>query len=1150
MLGSVAAERLGVDRADGSVQVWLGGRWFTVVGILEPLSLAPGLDRAALIGFPVAASALGHDGSPSTVYVRTTPDQVDAVRGVLGRTANPQNPEEVRVSRPSDALAARAAADDAFTALLLGLGAVALLVGGVGIANVMVISVLERRSEIGLRRALGASRNHVRLQLPRAAHGLPWYRRRRWWAVCSGPSPWVPWPGCGQPCGPLACRPPRPSGRRESLRATGSRRASLTVTRVDTTDISDSGHAALRADIRRLGNLLGETLARQEGPELLALVERVRARSKGEDGLDGVLQELSATTDLSTLMRLARAFAAYFQLANVAEQVHRTRGEDSQPLETRSWLAETVERILAAGLPQAEVSAIVRRLELRPVFTAHPTEVARRSVLTKLAAIAELLGAEADTDPASAAPARVERHLAELVDLLWQTDELRHDRLTPVDEAAAAMYYLGRTASSVAPELVEDLEVELGSLGLEVDLGFRPLRFGTWVGGDRDGNPHVTPDVTATVLRLQHDRAMEVLIDGADRLVDELSCSTQVVGVSDELAATLERDRDLLPEVDERYRRRNAEEPYRLAGSYIRGRLQRTRQRFWDGGPHRPGQDYQRYEDLLADLAVLRRSLLANRGDLIAEGALGRFVRLASVVGFHLAVMDVREHADRHHSALAVLYERLGEPGPGAGGQPYASLEPKARLALLGEELAGRRPLLGPTTRLEGEAAGVLAVFHTIRESLDRFGDEAVGSYIVSMTRGADDVLAAAVLAREAGLVDPQGGVARVALVPLLETVEELARAGEILDHLLGEPGYRRLVAARGQVQEVMLGYSDSNKEAGITTSQWEIHRAQRQLRDVAHAHGVTLHLFYGRGGTVGRGGGPSHDAILAQPPGTLAGALKVTEQGEVISDKYLLPVLARQNLEQTLAAALEASVLNRWPSVPPAVLQQYDEAMDQVSSAAFSAYRGLVDRPELVPYFLATTPTDQLGSLNIGSRPSRRPGAEGGLDGLRAIPWVFGWTQSRQIVPGWFGVGSGLAAARRAGFGPVVADMYRSWHFFRTFLANVEMTLAKSRMDVAECYVSGLAEPGLRPLFDQVRTEYETTVEEVLQVTGERRLLDLQPLLQRNLPIRDTYLAPLHHLQVTLLARSRAQERPDPELHRALLITINGIAAGLRNTG
>lgn len=897
--------------------------------------------------------------------------------------------------------------------------------------------------------------------------------------------------------------------------------------------------AALRADIRRLGALLGQTLARQEGQDLLDLVEEVRALVRTDP--DRAARRLSSV-DVATGTKLARAFASYFHLANITEQVHRARELQRRRVAEGGWLDRAADRIAQRGVPVAEIAAAARRLAVRPVFTAHPTEAARRSILTKQRAIADELAAEAVR--AEAGHPRRDHRFAELLDLLWQTDELRRDRPDPTDEARNAVYYLRDLYQDAAGEVLDGLTATLRRLGVEIPPAARPLSFGSWIGGDRDGNPYVTPAVTREVLLIQHEHGIQATEAAMDGLIAELSVSQRLREVSPELADSLARDLAALPEVDPRFRRVNAEEPYRLKARAVKAKLANTRSRLASGAPHAPGRDYRDADELVADLELMRASLARHAGELVAGGRLTTVIRTVAAFGLQLATLDVREHAEAHHAVLGQLYAQVGEV------PDYATRPAAGRTELLAAELAGRRPLSTPDTPLPEPDRRTAEVFTTIRRAQDRFGDGVVESYIISMTCGADDVLAAVVLAREAGLVDPHAGTARIGFVPLLESVAELDAGGPILDELLATPAYRSIVRARGDVQEVMLGYSDSNKEAGITTSQWAIHRAQRALRDVAARHGVGLRLFHGRGGTVGRGGGPTHEAILAQPYGTLDGAIKLTEQGEVISDKYTLPALARENLELTVAAVLQATVLHTAPRQPAARLADWDAAMTLVSDAAYTAYRELVDDPQLADYFWAATPTELLGALNLGSRPATRPGAGTGLTGLRAIPWVFGWTQSRQIVPGWYGVGTGLAAAREAGRSGVLAQMHAQWHFFGTFVSNVEMMLAKTDLGIARRYVTSLVPAPLQPIFDRIEAEYARTVAEVLALTGAPALLDGNPVLQRTLAVRDTYLAPLHQLQVALLGQYRAADAADPALQRALLTTVNGIAAGLRNTG
>jgi phosphoenolpyruvate carboxylase len=860
--------------------------------------------------------------------------------------------------------------------------------------------------------------------------------------------------------------------------------------------------AGLRSDVRRLGELLGESLVRQEGSELLELVEKVRKEVR-EGGGEDILAKL--TVDES--VQLVRAFSNYFNLANVAEQVHRAKVLADERNSGGSWLTRAVDHILAVQaetkeFTSADIQGWIENFSVRPVFTAHPTEAARRSVLSKMNSIADLLD-----QPATA---RRDRRLAETIDLLWETDELRLGRPEPLDEATNALYYLDDLFKLTIPEVLDDFAHELKRLGVTVSPTSRPLSFGTWIGGDRDGNPNITASVTTAAITLQTGHFIRAMSGALDQLRQALSVSTRISKTTPELEASVAKDLELLPEIEDRFRRLNVEEPYRLKATAIRHRLILTQRRHAVGGPHVSGRDYESTAQLLADLNLMRDSLLANRGDLIATGLLERIIRTVSSFGLTHATMDIREHSDAHHHALAQI-ESVG---------------------------------LENLQNLDEAARKTVDTFIAIRDLITKFGPEVIETYIISMTKSHKDVLAAVELSRITGLYG------HVGFAPLLETVAELQAADTILDNLLSDSSYRDLVKLRGNVQEVMLGYSDSNKDAGIATSQWEIHKAQRKLRDIAIKHGVTLRLFHGRGGSVGRGGGPTYDALIALPWGSIDGQIKMTEQGEVISDKYALPSLARENVELALAAALEATVLNRAPRQSPQSLANWGSCMDAISENAFKTYRKLIDHPDLPAYFYSSTPVEQLGEMFLGSRPSRRPDAASGLTSLRAIPWVFGWTQSRQIVPGWFGVGSGLKAARESGKSDVIAEMLSDWHFFRTFISNVEMTMAKTDLAMARKYVKTLVDPSLHHFLDEIEAEFELTKSELLLITKKSELLGDQPILARTLQVRDAYLAPLHLLQITLLNKVRNDENIDPLIRRALLLTINGVAAGLRNTG
>ena len=897
---------------------------------------------------------------------------------------------------------------------------------------------------------------------------------------------------------------------------------------------SEPSDAALRSDIRRLGNQLGNTLVRQHGESLLDAVERVRTltrnlRDRGSnEAVTAELHELFDDTDVAHAILLVRAFTVYFHLANVAEQVHRIEDLNSGSPNFANQFEETVQVLTDSGIAPQEISQLVARAELRPVFTAHPTEASRRAILDKLAMVSRLIEQRGESRRTEADRRRIDRRIEELVEAIWQTDALRHVRPEPLDEARAVLYYLDLTVREAVPELLDEMQAALRSIGQALPTDRAPIRFGSWVGGDRDGNPNVSPATTDLVLSLQRRRALEILVDEVGALGHELSVSTRVHGVSDELQEAVDADRPTLKDVQGRV---DWSEPYRIRCEAIRRRLVASA----DGDASRRG--YRTPAHLDADLEVIERSLRENSGDLLADGILSRVRRILQVVGFHFATLDIREHSDRHHEALATLFA--------ATNLDYAGTSGADRADLLATELASRRPLAPPSTP---DDAGALALFRTLRTIMDRDGDDVIESYIISMTQGVEDVLAPVVLAREVGLVDLAHDTARLGFVPLFETIDDLRSIGPTLRSLFAVEPYRQIVDLRGGTQEVMVGYSDSNKDGGITTSQWEIHKALRVIRDVSTETGIPIRVFHGRGGTIGRGGGPTHASILSQPNGVLDGEVKFTEQGEVIADKYGHPEIARRNLDLAFTAVLEASLAHKSPRHDEDTITRWYSIMDGMANDAYAAYRRFVETPGLVEYFTTSTPVEELGEMNIGSRPARRRGATAGIADLRAIPWVFGWTQSRQIIPGWFGAGSGLGACRAAGHGDEMRRMFENWHFFRTFISNVEMTLTKTDLTIARHYVERLVDPSLHHLFATVVDEYHRTVDEIRAITGESLLAE-KPMLRRTLAVRDAYLDPINVLQVEMLHRSRAGEVSE-ELQRGLLLTINGIAAGMRNTG
>ncbi|MCK1550246.1 phosphoenolpyruvate carboxylase [Bradyrhizobium sp. GCM10028915] len=900
----------------------------------------------------------------------------------------------------------------------------------------------------------------------------------------------------------------------------------------------------LRDDIRLLGRILGDTVRDQEGPELFDLVERIRQTSirfhRDEDRLARrELEQILDSMSTSETVRIVRAFSYFSHLANIAEDQNNIRQMRANKGGGSGVLAETLAHARAAGIGADALRNFFKSALVSPVLTAHPTEVRRKSTMDREMEVAALLDRRERVALTAEEAAASDEQLRREVLTLWQTNLLRRTKLTVLDEVANGLSFYDYTFLREVPRLVNALEDRLEEGGEQAAGELASfLRMGSWIGGDRDGNPFVTADVMRGTLRLQSSRVMQFYLNELHVLGSELSIAAHLADVSEELRTLAERSPDTSPH--------RSGEPYRLAVSGIYARLTATAEMLQVEITRRPvgkGAPYDSVGELKADLDVLHRSLISNNAGVIARGRLRLLRRAVDCFGFHLARLDIRQNSAVHERTIAELMDAANP------GMSYLALGEDARISLLTNELRSTRSLVSPFVKYSDETMGELNVFHAAAEAHAKFGSDAIPQCIISMCKGMSDMLEVAVLLKEVGLVHPSGRSA-INIVPLFETIEDLQASSTIMDRMLSLHDYRRLVDSRGSVQEVMLGYSDSNKDGGFVTSGWELYKAEIGLVDVFERHGVRLRLFHGRGGSVGRGGGPSYDAIIAQPGGAVNGQIRITEQGEIISSKYSNAEVGRNNLEILAAATLEASLLHPRQSAPR---REYLTAMDELSSLAFKAYRGLVYETDgFVDYFWASTVINEIATLNIGSRPASRKKTRA-IEDLRAIPWVFSWAQCRLMLPGWYGFGSAVEQwiAEHPDKGmPFLKELYKEWPFFRMLLSNMDMVLAKSSIAIASRYAELVPDEALREkIFGRIRREWHSCIETLLDIMGQDRLLQGNPLLERSVRHRFPYLDPLNHVQVELLKEHRAQN-PDEQVLRGIQLTINGISAGLRNTG
>ncbi|MCM3341585.1 phosphoenolpyruvate carboxylase [Paenibacillus sp. MER TA 81-3] len=914
----------------------------------------------------------------------------------------------------------------------------------------------------------------------------------------------------------------------------------------------------LRRDVRFLGNILGEVLVHQGGHELLNIVEKIRELSKSLRALFlpelyEEFKKLINTLNPEIRHQVIRAFAIYFQLVNIAEQNHRIRrkrdyersaGETVQPGSIEGVILELKERKVSEN----ELQEILESISLELVITAHPTEAMRRAILDIHKRIAEDVMLLDNPTLTYREREQLRDKLLNEVITLWQTDELRDRKPTVLDEVRNGLYYFHETLFNVLPDVYQELERCLDKY-YPTQAWHVPtyLRFGSWIGGDRDGNPSVTSSVTWETLTMHRGLAIRKYEERLRELFRTLSFSTSIVQVSDELLSSIAKDRE---NVTLKYVPfwNNEKEPYRIKLTYMLEKLNNIS----DESTKDTLQRYRMPMEFVEDLKIIDRSLRHHFADYVADTNVSKLIRQVELFGFHMATLDVRQHSKEHENAMTEILANMNIV------EDYSQLSEEDKIELLNRLLNDPRPLISPYIQYSDSTTECLNVYVTIYEAQKEFGVKCITSYLISMAEAASDVLEVMLLAKEVGLFRQEANGAihcTLQAVPLFETIEDLHDAPGIMKTLFDLPIYRSAVSAMNDMQEIMLGYSDSNKDGGAFTANWELRVALKELTAMAQNYDVKLKFFHGRGGALGRGGMPLNRSIMAQPPHTIGGGIKITEQGEVLSSRYSMQGIAYRSLEQATSALIQAAMLARTPH-SDLYESKWKELMENISQASLTKYQDLIFRdPGFLTYFKESTPLPEVGELNIGSRPSKRKNSDR-FEDLRAIPWVFAWTQSRYLLPAWYAAGTGLQSFYQGKEEnmEIMRDMYQHYSFFQSMIDSLQMALAKADLVIAKEYANMIKDETIRErIFTAIEEEHKLTTDLILQITGQEEILDNVPVIQESIRLRNPYVDPLSYMQVQLLAELRElreAEEDDPILLREVLLTINGIAAGLRNTG